>query len=337
MTTDQYLRIFESLPLGVVVIDLYGQIQTMNGYAKNVLDPTGTSIKNMYIHTLMESLPIDNFFQSEHPDKAGRLKISHNGKMLEITFGRLKEEKEAVAKVVLTLQDITEMEKIQAAEKNNEKRAFINELSADIAHEIRNPLGSIELLASLLKKESNREKDTKRATQIMAAVETVEDAISRLIHRNEKDRLTITNLNIHDLLKEITLFSERIIDGRGVFLSVSYADVEPVIKCNADMMKQVFLYLILNAIKDDGYLDIITHYIEQNRIIEIHFIERSGPDPENGRCRTSDRLLRVKEDRWGLGLAIVHKIVNMCHGWMRIEYHEGVGVESVLSFPSTPE
>ena len=70
-----------------------------------------------------------------------------------------------------------------ALERNKEKYTVMGELSADMAHEIRNPLGSIELLASLLKKESKRKKDINRANQIIAAVKTMENKISQLIHR----------------------------------------------------------------------------------------------------------------------------------------------------------
>jgi K+-sensing histidine kinase KdpD len=161
----------------------------------------------------------------------------------------------------------------------------------------------------------------------------VENAISNLIHRSKKDQLPVAYVNIHDLLKEILLFSEKIIDGGAVFLSAKYADVEPVIECNADMMKQVFLHLILNALPGAGCLDIITHYIEERQAIEIHFIEKSGADPDNIRSGIFHRLSHVKEDYWGLGLAIVHNIVNMCHGSMRVEYREKVGAAFVLSFP----
>mgnify|MGYP001165934359 FL=1 len=336
MTTNPYVQIFESIPLGVVVVDLHGHIQTMNRYAKTILNITDTPVKNEPIHTLLSPLPIANPFQDEHVGETGGTKIRRDGKVLEITVTRMKGEKEEPPKAVITLRDVTEMEKIQAVEKNNEKYALISELSADIAHEIRNPLGSIELLASLLKKESNREKDVSRANQIMAAVSNMENAISNLIHRSKKDQLPVTYVNIHDLLKEILLFSEKIIDGGAVFLSARYADVEPVIECNADMMKQVFLHLILNALPGAGCLDIITHYVEEPRSIEIHFIEKCVSDPQNIRSGIFDRLSRAKEDHWGLGLAIVHNIVNMYHGCMRFEYREEVGAAFVLSFPLLP-
>jgi PAS domain S-box-containing protein len=337
MTTNHYVHIFESIPLGVVVVDLHGHIQTLNRYAKTILDIADTPIKNEPIHPLLLDLfPIANLLKDEHVGETGGTKIRHGGKVLEITVARMKGEKKEPQKAVITLRDVTEMEKIQAVEKSREKYALISELSADIAHEIRNPLGSIELLASLLKKESNREKDINRANQIMAAVKNVENAISNLIHRSKKDQLPVTYVNIHDLLKEILLFSEKVIDGGAVFLSARYADVEPVIECNADMMKQVFLHLILSALPGTGCLDIITHFVEERRAIEIHFIEKSGSDPQNIRSGIFSRLSRAKEDHWSLGLAIVHNIVNMYHGCMRFEYREEVGAALVLSFPLLP-
>jgi len=336
MMTNPYVHIFESIPLGVVVIDMHGHIQTMNRYAKTILDIADTPIKNEPIHTLLGPLPIANLLHDELVGETGGTKIRRDGKVLEITVARLKGEKEEPPKAVITLRDVTEIEKNQAVEKNNKQYALISELSANIAHEIRNPLGSIELLASLLKKESKREKDVNRANQIMAAVNHVENAISNLIHRSKKDQLAVTYVNIHDLLKEILLFSEKIIDGGAVFLSARYADVEPVVECNADMMKQVFLHLILNALPGAGCLDIITLYVEESQTIEIHFIEKSGSDPQNIRFGIFNGLSRAKEDHWGLGLAIVHNIVNMYHGCMRFEYREEVGASFVLSFPLRP-
>lgn len=336
MTNNHYLHIFESIPLGVMVVDMQGHIQTMNGSAKTILDIADTSMKNGPAHALLGHLSVADLLRKEHlPETDGR-KIKHNGKVLEITVARMNGEKREPPKAVITLRDITEKEKIQTVEKNNEKYALINELSSDIAHEIRNPLGSIELLASLLKKESNREKDINRATQIMAAVNHVENAISNLIHRSKKDQLPVACVNINDLLKEILLSSEKIIDGGAVFLSARYTEMEPIIECNADMMKQVFLHLLLNALPGAGRLDIITHYVEEHRAIEIHFIEKRGSDPSDGRSGIINRLTRTKEDHWGLGLAIIHNIVNMYHGSMRFEYREEAEAAFVLSFPLLP-
>jgi nitrogen-specific signal transduction histidine kinase len=335
MTTGAYFDIFESIPLGVVVIDLNGHIQTMNGFARTILNIPDTPIENDHI-ALLAPFPVGALPKDDPAGETGEVKIRYNDKILALTMARLRGERSEPPRAVIALRDVTETEKNQATEKNHKKRTLISELSADIAHEIRNPLGSIELLASLLKKESKRDKDVNRANQIMAAVNHVEKAIAGLIDRGSKDRLEIAHVNIHDLLKEILLFSESIIDGGAVFLSARYADVEPVVECNADMMKQVFLHLILNALPGDGRLDIMTCYDEERHAIEIHFIEKKGSASQNSQFGIFRRLLHGKDDHWGLGLAIVHNVVNTYNGGLRFEYREEAGASFVLSFPLRP-
>ena len=221
MITNSYINIFESIPLGVVVIDLHGSILTMNKYAKSILNSTDNTINKEYLHTLLgeeDSIPIENIFHTAHSGKVDCIKIKHIDKILEITGGPLNGEKGVLLGVIITLKDITEIENNRVLERNKEKYTVIGELSADMAHEIRNPLGSIELLASLLKKESNRKKDINRANQIIAAVKTMENKISQLIHLSKTNQIPVTYVNIHDVLKDILLFSEKIIDGGTVIL-----------------------------------------------------------------------------------------------------------------------
>jgi signal transduction histidine kinase len=308
----------------------------MNKYAKSILNITDKSTRKEHFLTLLEiknPLSIENIFHTEHLGKIGSVKIKHKNKILELSGGPFNGKKGTLLGSVITLRDITEIEKNRSLERNKEKYTIMGELSADMAHEIRNPLGSIELLASLLKKESKRKKDINRANQIIAAVKAMENKISQLIHVSKTNQIPVTYVNIHDILKEILLFSERIIDGGTVILSAQYADIEPVIECNPDMMKQVFLNLILNVLQETSRLDIITHHLEECRMIEISFIEKSVSTPEKMRSDILNRLSRTKEKNWGLGLAIVHNIVNMYKGYIRVEYLANVGTAFVLSFP----
>jgi len=336
MIINSYVHIFESIPVGVMVIDLYGHILTVNKYAKSILNITDTSINKKHIHTLLgdqDSISTENILHTEHFGKTRSSKIKYKDKILEIIGGPLNGRKGILLGAVITLKDITEIEKKQALERKKEKYTVMGELSSDMAHEIRNPLGSIELLASLLKKESKRKKDINRANQIIAAVKTMENKISQLIHLSKTKQIPVTNVNIHNVLKDILLFSEKIIDGGTVILSAQYAGIEPVIECNPDMMKQVFLNLILNALQETSRLDIVTHYLQDCRIIEISFIEKSESALENIRSDILNHLSRTKKKNWGLGLAIVHNIVNMYKGYIRVEYLEKVGTAFVLSFP----
>lgn len=328
-----YSNIFESVPLGLIVADRLGHIREMNSFAGKILSLGDTPEEAKRLHELLGPVATEQMLAKGGSGKPLAIRVNHREKILEIEASPLKSGKDGTDGIVITVRDVTESERVQAAEKNFEKHSLIGDLSADIAHEIRNPLGSIELLASLLKKESKRAKDVNRAKQIMAAVRNVESAISNLIYRSKRDRLPVSRVNVHDILREIMLHSEKIIDGGSVFLTARYADVEPVVECNAEMLKQVFLHLILTALPGAGRLDISTQYIEDRRTIEIHFVEKGKTLHGNETTGDFHTLSRSKGDIWGLGLAIVHNIVDMYKGSMRVEYREGTGPALVFSFP----
>ena len=150
----------------------------------------------------------------------------------------------------------------------------MGELAANIAHEIRNPLGSIELFASLLKRGLKKEKDIRRVDQIISAVKTVNSKISRLILFSQTCEFPPDYVNIHDILKEILLYSEQVIDRDMIYLSIRTADMEPLIEGNPDMLRQIFLSLILIALQSlplSSRLDIETIHIPKPSLIEVHF------------------------------------------------------------------
>jgi len=339
MIINNNILILENMPIGVIVTDLNGNIKTMNKCARSIMKMLDNPINNQHMATLLGDryiASIRSLFQSEFCTEANGFKITRSGKILEIVGAPLNGENDVIAGIVFTIKDITEMERNQELEKDHEKHAAIGKLSADIAHEIRNPLGSIELFASLLKKELKRKKDINRVNQIITAARNVANRISSLILFSKTCQIPIKLVNIHEILKDILLFSEQIIDQETVFLSARYADVDPVIACNPDMVKQVFLNLILNALQalpDGGRLDIVTSYISDVQAIEIHFIDSSPYTLKNICGNTLDRLSKTNGRSLGLGLAVMHNIINMYKGSIRMEYIEGGGSAFILSFP----
>ena len=91
--TSPYVHIFESMPMGVIVIDLQGYIQTINNFAKSILNMTAEPINHKHIHTLLGeqyTIPVADFFQAEHFKETGSYKIKNNGKILDMMRGPLR-------------------------------------------------------------------------------------------------------------------------------------------------------------------------------------------------------------------------------------------------------
>jgi PAS domain S-box-containing protein len=333
--------ILESMPLGVIIADLSGRIQTMNGCAKSCLGVKDHAFEYPTIQDLMGDLRImaaqGDVGEGERAHEDNRFQtVKKADRLLEIAVTPISRREGTSAGYIMVMKDITEAQRTRELAVKKEKYAALEEFSADIAHEIRNPLGSIELYASLLKKELKRKKDIHRVNQILAATKIVENKIASLILLSKNFDIPTKPVNIHAVLKDILLFSEQIIDGETVFLSANYSDCEPFVECNPDMIKQVFLNLILNALQtmpEKSRLDITTKYQPADHAIDIYFIDNAPDGADQTVTRIFDRFSRISEKSSHLGLAIVHNIINMYKGSLKIEYMAGTGTAFVLSFP----
>jgi len=338
MKTPHGNHILDSMPIGIIVTDNNGNIQTVNRCANRLMKIPDNATYDQNIFGLFNDQgirPDRDLSPDDFTDTSGH-RVEKDGKVLEITCAPLVEENDAATGVVFAIRDITDIEKRQALKFEREKQDALGELSARIAHEIRNPLGSIELFASLLKKELRQDTGVHRIDQIIDAANKVETRISNLIISREAFQIPVSYVNIHEILRDILLFSEQMSDQESVFLSARYADIEPFIECNPDIMKQVFLNLIMNALRmmpEGSRLDIITNYLPENHMIEVHFVDQGLPDSKDMRFNIFSHLSPTGENSPGLGLAIVHNIINMQKGLIRMEYLEGCRTALILSFP----
>jgi PAS domain S-box-containing protein len=338
-TMNDYRQILNSLPIGVIVTDRNGNIRDINRHAQSVMNLSDRPGDHQHISALLgdrDTSLLQGLFRADGFTVIQGFKIKKNDKILEMSATPVNSESGALTEIAFIVEDVTEMERQQEVKKQEGKNEAFGTLSAYIAHEIRNPLGSIALFASLLKKELSKMNDIRRVDQIIAAVKDVEDKISRMICSAETHQIPVRRVNIHEILRDILLFSEQFIDQEIVFLSTRYADIDPVIECNPDIMKQIFLNLIMNglrAVPEGSRLDIITEYIPSTGMIDIYFVDTSPPASKNMHLNIYGNLSQTNPNYAGLGLAVVHNIVTMQKGSIRIEYKEESGTAFILSFP----
>jgi signal transduction histidine kinase len=226
--------------------------------------------------------------------------------------------------------------------KRTEKFAAMGEMAANIAHEIRNPLGSIQLFASLLLKNSPQKKDRERVVQIISSVKNVDNKISNLLMFTRKQSPKMKKIDLHDILSEVLDFSRQIMEQGDIAVSVKYADARACIDGDAEMIKQIFLNIILNAqqaMPDGGMLRIESIILSgsivpsEAPVIEISFQDTGPGIPEENLSRIFDPFFSTKEGGSGLGLAIVHNIISQHHGSVSVENSPQRGAIVNISLP----
>lgn len=324
-------NILESLTSGVVVTDLDGRIRTVNPCVEELFGIRHESLANCHMSTLFADTPKDQWAPVFHPEffksAVGR-KLRFEENILEVSGSRVRDRNGRVIGSVYVFRDITRMEKLENMAKRSEKMAAMGEMAANIAHEIRNPLGSIELFASLILKNAGNEKEKQHGARIIASVKNVDNKISNLLMFTRNLNPMPRRIDIHAVLEEILSFSRQVADLDLMELGVSYADmIRPHVNADAEMLKQVFLNLILNAFQampDGGRLMIETHCREGylgngSPAVEIRFSDTGCGIPKENLTRIFDPFFSTKEKGSGLGLAIAHNIIELHRGVIHVE------------------
>ena len=344
--TKNYLQnILESIINGVVVTDLAGQIQTLNSCAEMFTGGSQAEMCGQHISILFGGLAVNDWQKinlAEYFKGEAGHKVKINTRMLEIFCSPFKSPNGETIGNVFVLRDITRIEKLEDMAKRTEKFAAMGEMAANIAHEIRNPLGSIELFASLLLKDLSRKKDQERAVQIISSVKNVDNKISNLLLFTRKQSPKMSKIDLYQILSEVIDFSAQLMEQGGIMVTAKLASMHAVILGDAEMLKQVFLNIILNAqqaMPEGGTLVIVSHtttnQIRQRdtQSVEIVF-QDSGPGiPVQNLSKIFDPFFSTKESGSGLGLAIVHNIIHQHNGSVNIENSIQGGVAVNISFP----
>ena len=348
--TKNYLQnILESLINGVIVTDLEGRIQTLNSCAEAFTDVRLADVSGRHISILFESMPVSDWQMinlSEYFKGESGHKVKINGRTLEIFCSPFKSPAGSVIGNVFVLRDMTRVEKLEEMAKRTEKFAAMGEMAANIAHEVRNPLGSIELFASLLLKNLAEAKDRERVLQIISSVKNVDNKISNLLLFTRRPSPQMKIIRLHQILKEVIDFSEQIIEQAGVEVLVHLTEDDILISADAEMIKQVFLNIILNAqqaMPDGGKLTIMTRLTPKSLLetreknAEIIFQDVGPGIPSTDISRIFDPFFSTKEGGSGLGLAIVHNIISEHNGSIFVENATEGGMIVNVSLPTVQD
>ena len=339
-----YLRnILESLTTGVVVTDIAGWITTLNKWAETFFNISQDQVTGKHVRVLfgdLKNLDKNAFSYADHFTDTGK-KVNMKDRIIEIFASPMRSEQGETIGEVFILRDVTRIEKLEEMAKRTEKLMAMGEMAANIAHEIRNPLGSIELFASLLMKDMKDKTHQGRLSHIITSVKNMDNKISNLLLFTTQKHPMMRKVNLHRIVKEVLRFSDPIIKQEDISLSVKYSGVEPCVRGDAEMLKQVFLNILLNAIQamtDGGCLGIetvVSHLPLEDgvRSVEVRISDTGNGITRDNLKKIFDPFFSTKERGSGLGLAIVHNIVHAHNGSIDVESREREGTVFSITLP----
>jgi signal transduction histidine kinase len=223
---------------------------------------------------------------------------------------------------VIVFQDITKLKRLEAEAARTRRLASLGVMASEVAHQVKNPLGGIELYASLLKERTNGE-PRRLAEEIISGVQRLSTTLADLLAFAAEPSVTAGILPVPRLMKDLLQECVRQFDDPMWSVVFEIEPDLPPVWGDRGLLVQALLNLIINAkeaMPDGGRVAVQVRFSpfstlngQIHRAVEINVIdEGSGIPPEN-RERIFDPFFTTKRQGTGLGLALTHKIIN-AHG-----------------------
>ena len=330
--SNYYLTtLLQSLPFGILVVDQNKMVTTINPAAKTLFNADFIQPPFPMAQLLVNAAFSDRAvpLMETGRDVTEITLGAENKRTLHCAWSRMRNGER-----VLVAQDISQLKKLEEQMRQTERIAAMGEMAMEVAHEIRNPLGALELFASLLSEDDLTEEDRLRyLTNIRIGIRSLNTVLTNMLCFRKKPEPTYESIQIREVLQEVVNLMEPLLEQRSICLITEYEDESKAV-LDREMIRQIFTNLLtnaLNALSLDGQLKVRT-YQQENRIYaEISDNGIGIPDSFKEKVFSSGFTTNQKGS--GLGLAVVKRLLDALNGTIQYESEEGIGTTFILGFP----
>lgn len=242
---------------------------------------------------------------------------------------------------VIILRDNTRSRERQMKEIESEKIQAVQSLAAGVAHEIGNPLNSLNIHLQVAERKIRKNADPGLVAELLESIEISRSEIKRLDFIVEKflsavrpTRPNLETTDINEVINEAINFIGPEIADRRIAITLELDDDLPLVNADRDQLKQVFYNLIRNsaqAVGTDGELTIRNGFDDEN--VFLTFVDNGPGIPGDQVSRVFDPYFTTKKTGSGLGLMIVRRIVHEHGGEIEFASREGKGTKVTVYLP----
>ena len=226
------------------------------------------------------------------------------------------------------------LQQAEEAVRRSDRLAALGQLTAGLAHELRNPLGTIKASAEILGRQLSAENEVARemAGFISSEVDRTNSLVTRFLQFARPLQLRLEEADLTQMLDRAIAAAER--EAPGIAIYRNYAPEIPPFPFDAELMERVFYNLVLNAAQATAPGGAVTVKARAaDGMAEIAIIDRGqGIDPKQ-RASIFNPFFTTKPAGVGLGLAIVSKIVDEHGGKIAVESEPGKGSIFLVILP----
>ncbi len=333
-------NIIQSTSNGLITTSLDGRITLVNAAAEKLLERTEAELLRRPIAPLFQDpLPIVGSERSY-----GEMRfIAPNEfrKTFRVMVSELNVPGRGAVGHVYTLDDLTQIRRLEREVRMQDRLAAVGRLSAAIAHEVRNPLTSIAGSASLLSEMPDLSDDHRRLLQIVTREsERLNSIITDFLAYSRNKQYKFANVDLIPLLEDTLILLEHRMAAQttGIKIERRYSAQKTHVLADGDRMKQVFWNFCENAVramKKGGTLTVSID--EMDHEWQLSFADTGpGMSPQMVE-KVFEPFQSQFEGGTGLGLAIVYQIVQAHEGKVFVRSKAEQGCTFVLRLRKASE
>lgn len=242
---------------------------------------------------------------------------------------------------VIIFVDITEKRVREMQLRQAEGLAALTTLSAGVAHEIKNPLTSIDIHIQLMKKEIAKleGEETKNMSNLLVIVKEEVDRLNSIVQdflfAVRPMSMSTSMEDINEIVKEMAQFLQYEVEEEDIEFVLDLDEDLPRVVVDPKYLKQAFLNVIKNAIEaihEKGEIHIKTESTEEGDVV-VHIVDNGEGIPQSRMGKIYDPYFTTKKFGSGLGLVIVYKIIKELGGKLKVKSKEGVGTRFSIELP----
>jgi two-component system sensor histidine kinase AtoS len=356
---DRFFRhIVSSMRNGVIAVRRDGTLMLMNAEAYRIFSvaPQPDDIGRPFADVLKTRGDIVRVltaaFELSHLPNRAETRLRDLDRVIGYTLSQVKDDSGDRIGAVMFFKDLTQVEQLEERERLRDRLASLGEMAAGIAHELKNPLAGIEVMAGLLRRQVPDSVDAQSLlADIISEAKLANAIVVEMLEFVRPVRLQVEHTNMADVLHQAVTLAESKAPRGEVTVTLDVAPGLPAIECDHYQLCQVFTNLIANAFEaldGKGTIGIVaslgaiepdpafTSAPQDPTPIVIVDVADNGPGvPENLNDRIFDPFFTTKIKGSGLGLGIVRKIVDAHDGRIDLSSSPETGTRFRVTLPVT--
>ena len=336
--------VLENMSESVIVLDKTNKITLFNKSAEKLFNVTSekvigskiSSVENGAMGFLESSIKYSSNFNSSFEKQ---ITLYGEERYLSFSISQLDDPDSQQTNLTVVIKDLTETKRLEEEAKRNEKLSAMGELASGVAHEIRNPINAIGMIAQRLNKEfspSSNQNEYSDITKLLKnEVDRINKIITQFLNYAKPIELNLKAVELKSFFEEIyRLFEDQAKQKEVKFILQNNESF--IVEFDPDLIKQSLMNIIqnaLDAVKTDGEVIIKYFKIKNDLIIQISD-NGTGISSEQQK-KIFDLYYTTKKDGNGLGLSISQKIISQHNGSISVssKINSGTTFKIILPIP----